>query len=1250
MNSRFELRGILITALLAFAMTALLVLIAMAAAGPAHAAEADSTDSARHTLRFGEFAFDPLRETPSLPTGWGSSAATGPDLHLVQFDGAISGDVQDRLQAAGLEIVRYVHPDTYIVWGRRADRDALPGRASHGGTQGGTTIRWTGDFAPAYRVPAGWRDRPGELLDMRVLIYRGAGAEAVVEALTRIGTLVGQRTVIDETFEIVGFRIPGGLMRFAASVPGVYSIQPLESDWQVRAELSSQINADNLDDDGYAVPGYNAWLSGVGLNGNGVTVAIVDEGVDETHPDLVAGHLPCTGPSCTTAPSSHGTHVAGIVAGTGASGVQDGNGFLRGLGVAPSAKYIEQEFVMFRFLPGGVSALIADSRQNGATISNNSWGTSSSAKGYNADSLMVDAGVRDADPVLPGNQPLLYVQAIGNGNGGVSSQGAPEEAKNSIVVGSTPAADLDGSQESDIDRISDNSAHGPALDGRTIPHIVAPGCSVDSTAPDFGEGHGHMLMCGTSMATPQVSGAAALFTQYYRGLPGSPGDPSPALVKAAFLAVAHDLSGHADADGTLMGHRPNTKQGWGRMDLRAAVAPPAGSVLYFDQARVFEETGENWIRDVVPVNPSQPMRIFLTWTDAPGHGLGGTTPAWNNDLNLAVDADGTTYLGNVFGATGWSAPGGTADPKNNAEGVMFSVPPAAATIRVVAANINSDGVPNSGDKLDQDFAFVCYNCAYAPGFDLDPVPVTRDICAPGPATYTVKVLGHAGYTSPVTLSLTGVPAGASAGFSVNPVAPGGQSVLTVQPGSIADGNYALTLTGSAPGKTRTQPLYLRHRTGLPAPPAPSSPANGATGVSSLPTLQWSAVPWADSYVVELSTSPSFATLFYTGYSESTTHKPTEILAENTLYYWRVRARNACGFGTISPVWSFTTRNVPEVLLVDDDWDIHGDYQPDYRAAMNALPLAPWNYPVTYDVWDVYAGMQQKEPDYPSLALYKKVIWWSGREDFYPGPTDFSEQELGRWFDRRGGCFLLSSADYVYARGGVSSFMTQRLGVGSVVQDAAKAQVTGQPPVFGDLGTITLKNISPDYSDTVSPNGTAQLAFAGNNGNAGVDRNGSWYRTAFAGFGLERLFTATDRQKALLRFLQWCDGLAAVDGDGDGVANAADCVPGDAGAWTAPSPVTNLMISKVEPGFTWSQPVSGAGSVYDLLRSSSPGDFWNASCVATGVSQTSVPASWDTVTPLPGQAFFYLVRARGACGTAAMGTSSSGTPRQGTACH
>jgi hypothetical protein len=96
-------------------------------------------------------------------------------------------------------------------------------------------------------------------------------------------------------------------------------------------------------------------------------------------------------------------------------------------------------------------------------------------------------------------------------------------------------------------------------------------------------------------------------------------------------------------------------------------------------------------------------------------------------------------------------------------------------------------------------------------------------------------------------------------------------------------------------------------------------------------------------------------------------------------------------------------------------------------------------------------------------------------------------------------------------------------------------------------------------------------------------------------------------------------------------------------------VTNLTLSKGTTGFQWSQPPSGGGAVYDVLRSDVAADFWNATCVASGISQTSVPAASD-VNPAPGEIFFYLVRVRNACGTAPMGANHIGTPRQGTACE
>ncbi|MEA3326120.1 MAG: S8 family serine peptidase, partial [Chloroflexota bacterium] len=370
--------------------------------------------------------------------------------------------------------------------------------------------------------------------------------------------------------------------------------------------------------------------------------------------------------------------------------------------MAPVANLVEQVYDPTYTQPDGMLTLMTQSHQNGAVISGNSWGPSGSPQGYDADTRLVDIGVRDADPDLVGNQSLTYVLSIMNGWGGTSTQGTPDEAKNIFTIGSTEMQTTGGAQKPNIDDLSANSAHGPALDGRIIPHLVAPGYFVDSTILDGGHG----LMGGTSMASPHVTGAVALFFEQYRDQYGV--NPSPALVKAAFLPVAHDLAGNHDADGGLLGHPFDSKQGWGRLDA-AAVLDPEMSVLYFDEPELLDDTGETWTYEFTAFDPLLGLRAMLVWTDAPGHGLGGTTPAWVNDLDLSLSIDGQTYFGNHFGSDGYSITGGLPDGMNNTEGIFLSAAPEGTyTLTVTAANISGDGIPNEGDDTDQDFALAIY--------------------------------------------------------------------------------------------------------------------------------------------------------------------------------------------------------------------------------------------------------------------------------------------------------------------------------------------------------------------------------------------------------------------------------------------------------------------------------------------------------------------------------------------------------------
>ncbi len=678
---------------------AALALTTLAYTVGAQPAAAQATD---FTLDLGGIRFDPLDREPGelLPAAWRAPAGDGKDLHLVQWLGPVREDWLGQLRAAGVEPMQYIHPHTYVVWGRGGDVTA----ARNDGT-----VRWTGAFETAYRLLPRWRALPPAAVRVDVLMMRAADTGELLEQMRILGGEAIAVAEIDRRFALASLRIAGDRLGDVARLPGVYSVQPEPTDGGLRSEMSNQVNAGNVNGSNLAFPGYPAWLSSLGLSGTGVRMANVDGGVQETHPDLAGRMVGCTGTTCSTTTSAHGTHTAGIMAADGGSGQTDGNGFLRGLGMAPGAKLFEQNYSPWFTQPGGMQLLIKDSFQNGAVLSGNSWGPAGTPRGYDNDTMQVDVSVRDADDDLAGNQSFSYVLSFMNGHGGTSSQGTPDEAKNLFTIGSTKMRKVNGAQDPNVNDLSENSAHGPALDGRTIPHMVAPGCRVDSTLPTDTYG----MMCGTSMASPHVAGAVGLFFERYRVLT-SGDDPSPALVKAAFLPVTHDLAGSEDADGGILGHPFDSKQGWGRMDT-AAVLDPQQAVAYFDRPTTFDNTGEQWIRTLTVDDPSQPVRLMLVWTDAPGHGLGGSTPAWNNNLDLKVIAGGTTYLGNVFGAGGWSIAGGTADDRNNTEGIFLAAPvEEQITIRVLASDVNSDAVFGEGDGTDQDFSLACYNCIPVP--------------------------------------------------------------------------------------------------------------------------------------------------------------------------------------------------------------------------------------------------------------------------------------------------------------------------------------------------------------------------------------------------------------------------------------------------------------------------------------------------------------------------------------------------------
>ncbi|MDO9374920.1 MAG: zinc-dependent metalloprotease family protein [Ferruginibacter sp.] len=187
-------------------------------------------------------------------------------------------------------------------------------------------------------------------------------------------------------------------------------------------------------------------------------------------------------------------------------------------------------------------------------------------------------------------------------------------------------------------------------------------------------------------------------------------------------------------------------------------------------------------------------------------------------------------------------------------------------------------------------------------------PLATTICGANSASTTVKSASFNNFATPINLTATGNPAGTTVVFSVNPLSPGQSTLVTVNnTGSLSAGTYNIMINGEAGGVTKSTTVSIVVNTGLSAPSGLTSPANNAIGVEILPQFNWSPVVSATSYNLEISTSSSFSVLTQsiTGIGSLPFQLVTP-LAENTVYYWRVRGVNGCGAGTPSATNIFKT--------------------------------------------------------------------------------------------------------------------------------------------------------------------------------------------------------------------------------------------------------------------------------------------------------------------------------------------------------
>ncbi|MGW3463614.1 S8 family serine peptidase [Streptomyces olivaceoviridis] len=331
-----------------------------------------------------------------------------------------------------------------------------------------------------------------------------------------------------------------------------------------------------------------AWAAG--YDGTGVKVAVLDSGVDNTHPDLagqVIAEQDFSGSSDTDDHYGHGTHVASITAGTGA---ESGGKYK---GVAPGAKILNGK-------------VLGDdgSGEDSGVIAGMEWAV---AQGADVVNLSLGAGdTPGIDPVeeavnrLSAESHTLFVVAAGNdGNHGEQTVGSPGSAEAALTVGAVDKAD----------RLANFSSRGPRLgDDGVKPDLTAPGVAITAAsapgsvlAGEFpSDIPGYITLDGTSMATPHVAGAAAILRQQHPDWDGE-------RIKAV-------LTGSAEP-----GAYSSFQQGTGRVDVARAIK----------QSVIAEQGPLSFGKQEWPHNDDKPVTKQLTYRNL------GTEPV---TLNLSVDA------------------------------------------------------------------------------------------------------------------------------------------------------------------------------------------------------------------------------------------------------------------------------------------------------------------------------------------------------------------------------------------------------------------------------------------------------------------------------------------------------------------------------------------------------------------------------------------------------------------------------------
>jgi subtilisin family serine protease len=408
-----------------------------------------------------------------------------------------------------------------------------------------------------------------------------------------------------------------------------------------------------------------AWAAGD--DGTGVTVAVLDTGIDTTHPDLDDGVVTLakdfTGSGSTADAAGHGTHVASIIAGSG----EASDGVNRG--VAPGAHLLNGRVLNAQ--GEGEESWVIDAMEwaasNGADVINMSLGV----EGEYTDGT--DPGALAIDSISERYDTLVVVAAGNDGQHGSFTVTTPGTADSALTVGAV----------TDSGSTAYFSSTGPRAGDYAIkPDIAAPGDGIVAaraagTTPEEPVGDWYAAMSGTSMAAPHVAGAAAILKSARPGLDGE-------ALKSVLMGSAHAAGNPVFAEGSGQVWVPGAiaenvyatpaSLSFGLFDSpRADQAPKTKTVTYTNDGDTDAELHLSLsvaASDGVPV-PAREASLSADVLTVPAHGTASV------DVTIDPQADEPDVFAGVLSATGPGFP-----PVRTV--MAFQVNPDMYTLRIEA--------------------------------------------------------------------------------------------------------------------------------------------------------------------------------------------------------------------------------------------------------------------------------------------------------------------------------------------------------------------------------------------------------------------------------------------------------------------------------------------------------------------------------------------------------------------------------------